>query len=68
MWLMPNEGIEALKVKLDSVSTRLQQCKDPYVRKTLLAEMRMLMAELDRAVVQSAESYSARGPKPPQNP
>jgi hypothetical protein len=57
---MPNVGIEALKAKLDSVSGRLQQCKDPYFRKPLLAEMRILMAELDRAVLESAKSYSAR--------
>jgi len=65
---MPNAGIEALKAKLDSVSSRLQQCKDPYLRKTLLAEMRKLMAELDTAVLASAESYSACPPDPSKNP
>ncbi len=65
---MLNPGIDALKTKLDSISSRLQQCKDPYERKSLLLEMRKLMAELDRAVLASAESYSARPPQPLKQP
>jgi hypothetical protein len=65
---MPNEAIEALKEKLDSVSSRLHECKDPYLRKSLLAEMRILMAELDRVVLNSTKSYSARPIEPPRKP
>jgi len=64
---MPNAGIEALKVRLDSISSQLEQCKDPYLRKSLLYEMRVLMAELDRAVLESAKSYSARPQMPPKD-
>jgi len=65
---MPNAGIDALKAKLDSVSSQLQHCHDPQLRKTLLAEMRILMAELDRAVLESAESYTAYPPPRSGNP
>lgn len=59
-------AIKAIKAKLDKVVGQLKATADPDLRRTLLAEMRHLMAELDRLVTHSAASYSA-APDPRTN-
>jgi hypothetical protein len=55
-----SESIDAVQKKLDDVLSRLKASKDPHLRRTLLLEMRLLMAELDRIVLESTRSYTAR--------
>lgn len=43
--------IHALEEQLDSVVARLKATKDSDLRRSLLAEMRVLMADLDRLVL-----------------
>jgi len=62
---MTDPAIQALEQKLDDVSARLKECRDPYVRRTLLAEMRQLMADLDRIVLDSSRLQAAK-PEPPK--
>jgi hypothetical protein len=57
---MTEQAIQALELKLDSVLAQLKATKDPALRRTLLTEMRGLIAELDRLVLESASSYSAK--------
>jgi hypothetical protein len=57
---MRDPAITALEEKLDDVLSKLKKSTDPVLRRNLLAEMRTLMAELDRLVFDSARSYSAR--------
>lgn len=62
---MTDPAIKSLEQKLDSVSARLKECKDPYLRRTLLTEMRVLMAELDRVVSDPSRLHAAK-PEPPK--
>ena len=57
---MTEPAIQAVQQKLDDVLAKLKATKDPYLRRTLLIEMRTLMMELDGLVLESARSYSAR--------
>jgi len=47
---MTDQGTHGLEQKLDSVIAQLKTAHDPSTRRLLLAEMRRLMAELDRVV------------------
>lgn len=49
-------AIAAVEHKLSDTLTRLKGSKDPHFRKELLAEMRILIAELDRLVLASIDS------------
>ena len=60
---MTDPAIQALQQKLDEVSAQLKDFKDPYVRRPLLAEMRRLMADLDRIVLDSTRLHAAK-PEP----
>jgi hypothetical protein len=60
---MTEPAIDAVQRKLDETLSRLKATKDPDLRRSLLLEMRLLMAELDGLVLESARSYTAR-PKP----
>ena len=62
---MTDPAIQSLEQKLDDVSAQLKECKDPYLRRTLLSQMRVLMAELDRIVLDSSRLYAAK-PDPPK--
>jgi hypothetical protein len=57
---MTESAIHALQEKLDNLFAQLKATKDPALRRTLLTQMRGQMAELDRLVLESARSYSAR--------
>lgn len=57
---MTERPIKGLEEKLDAVLSQLRKTKDPILRRNLLAEMRILMAELDRLVLDSMRPYSAR--------
>jgi hypothetical protein len=48
---MTEPEIATLEKKLDDVLARLKETRDPQLRRSLLAEMRGLMAELDRFVL-----------------
>ncbi len=61
---MTEPAIQAVQQKLDAVVAKLRATKDPHLRRTLLTEMRKMMIELDRLVLESARSYSAK-PTPP---
>jgi hypothetical protein len=47
---MTGPAIKQLEEKLESILAQLKTVKDPYLRRSLLADMRKLMAELDRLV------------------
>jgi hypothetical protein len=47
---MTEPAILALEQKLENVLVQLRSSTDPQARRTLLTEMRLLMAELDRVV------------------
>jgi len=47
---MTNPRITAMEQKLEETLAKLKVCKDPSTRRSLLAEMRVLLAELDRLV------------------
>jgi hypothetical protein len=47
---MIEPAIHALEQKLENVLLQLRSSTDPQARRTLLSEMRILMAELDRVV------------------
>lgn len=49
-------AIAVVEHKLSETLIRLTASKDPHTRKELLAEMRLLIAELDRLVFASIES------------
>jgi len=51
---MTEQQIQDLQEKLDGVLARLKTTKDPDLHRTLLAEMRILMAQLDRFVFDPA--------------
>jgi len=44
--------------KLAETLVRLRGCTNPEIRKTLLTEMRVLIAELDRLVLESTQQVS----------
>ena len=62
---MTEPKIEALGEKLDNVLGRLKASRDPIARRTLLAEMRVLMAQLDRVVLDPNRLHKAK-PDPPR--
>jgi hypothetical protein len=64
---MTDPSIQALEQKLDEVSTEIKECRDPYIRRTLLIKMRRLMAELDRYVSDPSRLHAAK-PDPPKQP
>jgi hypothetical protein len=47
---MTEPAIHALEQKLENILVQLRSSTDPQARRTLLTEMRILMAELDRVV------------------
>ena len=47
---MTDPKVEAIERKLDEKLARLKNCTEPNTRRTLLAEMRVLLAELDHLV------------------
>jgi hypothetical protein len=47
---MIDQGTQGLQQKLDNVIAQLKTAHDPSTRRLLLAEMRRLMADLDRLV------------------
>jgi hypothetical protein len=55
---MKKSAIKELEHKLEEV-VQLKATNDPNTRRHLLAQMRILLSELDRAVFDSAKSYSA---------
>ena len=57
---MTEPGITAVEKRLDETLAKLKKFTDPDIRRNLLAEMRTLIAELDRLVLASTRSYSAR--------
>jgi hypothetical protein len=57
---MTESAIQVLQQKLDNVLAQLKATNDPYMRRTLMTEMRALMADLDQLVLRSTQSYSAR--------
>jgi hypothetical protein len=63
---MTDPAIQALEQKLDDISAQLKGCTDPYLRRPLLTQMRVLMAELDRHVLDSTRLQAAK-PEPPDN-
>jgi hypothetical protein len=56
---MKKSAIKELEHKLEEVVRQLKATNDPNTRRHLLAEMRILLSELDWAVFDSAKSYSA---------
>lgn len=57
--------IHALGKKLDSVLAGLKATTDPDLRRLLLAEMRVLMAELDELVLEPVR-FPKTKPAPPK--
>jgi hypothetical protein len=51
---MTEPAIHALEQKLENILVQLRSSTDPQARRTLLTEMRILMAELDRVVFDAA--------------
>jgi len=47
---MSTPAIEAIEQKLDETLAKLKECTEPSVRRSLLAEMRGLISDLDRLV------------------
>jgi|tagenome__1003787_1003787.scaffolds.fasta_scaffold20986322_4 hypothetical protein len=65
LWIVSDPVVYALQGKLDAVLVKLKQTKDPFTGRSLLAEMRSLMAELDRHVLDPHRLNAAR-PEPPK--
>jgi hypothetical protein len=57
---MTDPAIAEVAQQLEETLTKLRATKDPDLRRTVLTEIRILMSQLDRLVIKSAESYSAR--------
>lgn len=57
--LKPPSPLQNVEQKLHATTLCLKQSLDPRVRRRLLTEMRLLLAELDRLVLESTTSYSA---------
>lgn len=53
---MSDPAIVAIEHKLSETLTRLKGSKDPDIRKELLTEMRILIAELDELVLTSLDN------------
>lgn len=60
----PPSPLQKVEQKLHLTTLSLKQSLDPRVRRTLLMEMRLLLAELDRLVLESTSSYSVRAKMP----
>jgi hypothetical protein len=60
---MTNPTVAEIEQALQKTLTKLKASVDPDIRRTLLAEMSLLITELDRRVLKSIESYSARPPE-----
>ena len=60
---MTEPEIQALEQKLDNILARLKATKDPFLRRPLLAEMRVLMAKLDQIVLDPTHSHKPDPPK-----
>lgn len=53
---MMGPAIKELEQKLDDVVSQLKASKDPDARRSLLAQMRLLMAERERLVSEKPNS------------
>ena len=53
-------AIQEVDQKLHATLFSLNHTHDPNVRRRLLVEMRLLISELDRLVLESTNSFSAR--------
>lgn len=62
---MSDPAIYALHGKLDAILTDLSRAKDSATRRSLLTEIRVLMAELDHLVLDTTRLHAAK-PGPPK--
>jgi hypothetical protein len=53
---MPETEFSELEQKLEAVLAELKGTKDPNLRRRLLLDMRMLLLEADRLLLESLES------------
>ena len=58
-FFMSERDFRQLEHDLDQAVTRLKGTKDPKVRRDLLLEMRLLLAEADRLLLKESESLSS---------
>jgi len=56
---MTRSAIHEVDQKLNTMLFALNHTYDPCVRRRLLMEMRLLLSELDRLVLESTTSFSA---------
>jgi len=57
---MTAPAVQVLEQKLDAISAQIRECKDPQLRRTMLIQMRQMMAELDRVVFDSSRLQAAK--------